>query len=313
MHSRSTGLTKCNSKFDLALCATVYPGVEPFLADWYQSVLAQTDPNFELWIASDNLSIDVAMRAMGKDVKAHWVMAQPNDSPAQIRQRILAHVIETCTSVILVDSDDMLHDSRVAAARKAIEAADLAGCALRLVNEEGRDLGLTLSLPRETEASDVLPRHNVFGLSNSVYRSQLLRHCLPVPAGVDLVDWFLATKAWLMGAVLSFDPVVRMDYRQHGANMAPIRFPFEAKQVIRDTRKVLGHYSQLLASPIENALSDRLTMTQETALDVQLFFEQVVSRPKRLEEYIFNLNTLEPQVVWWWGVAQPALQWMWKD
>jgi hypothetical protein len=104
-----------------------------------------------------------------------------------------------------------------------------------------------------------------------------------------------------------------MEYRQHGANMAPIRFPFDANQVIRDTKKVREHYSLLQASPMASLLPDRWAQVQEAATDVQLFFEQVVSQPKKLENYVRNLNNLEPQVVWWWDVAQPALQWMWKN
>ena len=133
---------------------------------------------------------------------------------------------------------------------------------------------------------------------------------------------FLGTSSWLTGfcyqglvngAKLAFDPMVRMDYRQHGANMAPIRFPFDANQVIRDTKKVREHYRLLQASPIENVLPDCWAQVEEVAIDVERFSEQVVSQPKMLGNYIRNLNTLDPQTVWWWDVAQPALQWMWKD
>jgi hypothetical protein len=64
---------------------------------------------------------------------------------------------------------------------------------------------------------------------------------------------------------------------------------------------------------MEDVLPDRWSLVQEAATDVQLFSEQVVSQPKELENYVRSLNTLELQVVWWWHVAQPALQWMWKD
>ena len=194
-----------------------------------------------------------------------------------------------------------------------MQTSELAACALQLVDHHRRDLGTTLTLPGHATPDDILPRNNVFGFSNSTYRSELLRRCLPIPADAVLIDWFLATKAWLMGARLAFDPVVRMDYRQHGANMAPIRFPFDANQVIRDTRRVLEHYCLLLASPMENVLPDRWAQVQAAAADVQLFSEQVVSQPRMLENYIRNLNALDPQLVWWWDVAQPALQWMWKD
>ena len=64
---------------------------------------------------------------------------------------------------------------------------------------------------------------------------------------------------------------------------------------------------------MENVLPDRWAQIQEVTADVQLFSEQVVSQPKKLEAYLRNLNTLEPQAVWWWDVAHPALQWMWKE
>ena len=37
----------------LALYTTIYPGVEPYLADWIHSVDAQTDRAFDLWVGLD--------------------------------------------------------------------------------------------------------------------------------------------------------------------------------------------------------------------------------------------------------------------
>jgi hypothetical protein len=76
---------------------------------------------------------------------------------------------------------------------------------------------------------------------------------------------------------------------------------------------VQDHFCLLEAWPTENALPDRQAQVEEVAADVQLFSERVVSQPKKLGDYVRNLNILEPQAVWWWDVAQPALAWMWKD
>lgn len=284
-----------------------------YLPDWYRSVEEQTDRDFQLWIGLDGIDADTIETGMGTTLDAVWVSSRPDNTPARIRQRSLAQIVEEFDAVVLVDSDDILHPTRVAAARADLQRSDLAACALRLIDHQREDLGTTLTLPEHAVPENILPRNNVFGFSNSAYRSELLRQCLPLPADSVLIDWFLATKAWLMGARLTFDPVVRMDYRQHRTNMAPIRFPFHASQVVRDTRKVVEHYRLLLASPMENVLPDRWARVQEAAADAQLFAEQVVSQPKRLESYVRNLNALEPQVLWWWDVAQPALQWMWKD
>lgn len=298
---------------NIALYTTIYPGVEAYLADWYRSVQCQTDQEFQLCIGLDGIDPTAAETVIGSELDAVWVQSRPDDTPARIRQRSLAQIVKDFDAVVLVDSDDVLLPTRVASARASLQTSELAACALRLVDQHRQDLNETLTLSEHNALDKVLPRNNVFGFSNSAYRSELLGRCLPIPADVTLVDWFLATKAWLMGAKLEFDPIARMEYRQHGANTAPIHFPYEANQVIRDTKKVLDHFRLLRASPVERVLLDRWKQVEEAATDVQLFYEEVVSRPKNLENYVRDLNRLKPQVVWWWDVAQPALQWMWKD
>ena len=297
----------------IAVYTTIYPGVEGYLPDWYRSVQAQTDQNFKLWIGLDGIEASAVQTMIGTQLDPVWVPSEPGNAPARIRQRSLAQIVERFDGVVLVDSDDVLHPTRVASARAALQTSELAACALRLVNQHREDLGMTLTLSERVVPDDILPRNNVFGFSNSAYRSELLRRCLPLPPDVALADWFLATKAWLKGAKLAFDPIARMEYRQHRKNMAPIRFPVDVNQVIQDTKKVRQHYCQLQASPLENVLPDRWAQVQEAATDVHLFSERVVSQPEKLENYICNLNALKPQVVWWWDVAHPALQWMWND
>ncbi len=202
----------------LAVYTTIYPGVETYLVDWYQSLRQQTDQGFQLWIGLDKLGSESVQKVLGPDLKANWVVASVGTTPAQIRQRALARIVETCSAVVLVDSDDLLHPSRVAAARSALQTSELAGCALCLIDQHGNDLDLIFDLPPQLEPDDVFPRNNVFGFSNSAFRSDLLRRCLPIPASAVLVDWFLATRAWLLGARLTFDHVPRMDYRQHSTN-----------------------------------------------------------------------------------------------
>jgi hypothetical protein len=300
------------SNLRIALYTTVYPGVETYLPEWYRSLQAQTDQHFHLWIGLDGIAVETVLKAIGANVKATWVPSQPGDTPARVRQRSLEKITETYDAVVLVDSDDLLHDTRVAAAREAIENADLAGCALRLVNEEGQELGLTLGLPPQSEAADVLPRHNVFGFSNTAFRSKLLERCLPVPADVALMDWFLATKAWLMGAKLSFDSVVRMDYRQHATNMARVRFPVSPEQVAGDTELVRRHFQFILAEDPGNFLCDRWSQVKCAAAGIEAFHECVVCQPGLLRRYTEVLNRLNPATLWWMAVAHPELESMWQ-
>lgn len=297
----------------LAVYTTVYPGVEGYLVDWYRSLRQQTDQDFQLWIGLDMLGSESIQNMLGGDLNAHWVVAPPGATTAQVRQQALAQIVETCSGVVLVDSDDLLHPTRIAAARAGLEASELAGCALCLIDQQGKDLGLTFGPPAQLGPDDVFPRNNVFGFSNSAFRSDLLRQCLPIPASSVLVDWFLATRAWLLGARLSFDPVPRMGYRQHPTNTARVRFPFSPDQVISDTALVRQHFQLSLAEPRREFLADRIAALRSAAVAVEAFHRHIVLHPAQLDAYVQALNELHPAPLWWSSVANPALEYMWTS
>ena len=104
----------------LALYTTVYSGVERYLAPWYRSVQAQTDVDFDLWISVDGLRPDAVAHAIGEAPSARWLEARPGDSPAQLRTTALQRLVTTYPAVVFVDSDDIMHPSRVGAARIAL-------------------------------------------------------------------------------------------------------------------------------------------------------------------------------------------------
>jgi hypothetical protein len=122
----------------LMFAYAVLAGVERFLPAWYASVQRQTDTDFQLWISLDGLEIGAVEETLGTLPPATWVPACAGDTPAQVRQGALARIVEHCDAVVLVDSDDVLHPTRVAAARRGLDDRDVTGCALRLVDEGGR-------------------------------------------------------------------------------------------------------------------------------------------------------------------------------
>jgi hypothetical protein len=297
----------------LAVYTTVYPGVEAYLVDWYRSLRQQTDQDFQLWIGLDMLGSESIQQMLGADLNAQWVVASSGATVAQVRQQALDRIVETCSAVVLVDSDDLMHPTRVAAARAGLEADELVGCALCLIDQRGKDLDLTFGLSPHLGPDDIFPRNNVFGFSNSAFRSDLLRRCLPIPPSAVLVDWFLSTRAWLLGARLAFDRVPRMDYRQHPSNTARVRFPFGPEQVISDTALVRQHFQLLLAEPRREFLADRIAALRSVAAEVDAFHRHIVLDAAQLSDYVQTLNDLHPAPLWWSSVANPALEHMWTS
>ncbi|NBC17811.1 MAG: hypothetical protein GVY18_10905 [Bacteroidetes bacterium] len=295
----------------LALYTTAYPGAEAYLPDWHRSVRAQTDAQFDVWIGLDALTPADVAAAVGEPIHAEWVAGAPGDTPTQVRQRALLQIIDRYEAVVLVDCDDVLHPSRIAAARRALRQSDLAGCAQRLVDEQGTPLGAEINLPAGMGSGDVLPQHNVFGFSSSAYRSELLRACLPVPVRTVHLDWLLATRAWVRGARLSFDRTPRMDYRQHAAGTMGNRPPFSIEQVRRDARRARAHFRLVRADSFPGAIHERWRTVERVADSVERFCERVVAHPGKLRIYVRRLNTLDLAPVWWIDVAHPRLSDLW--
>jgi hypothetical protein len=296
----------------LAIYTTIYPGVERYLSEWYRSVLSQTDTRFDLWIGVDSLNCAQIRAAFGTTPVAHWVAAEGQQKPAQVREAAMKSMIEEYDQLVFVDSDDLLYPSRVSAARKALRTHDVVACGLSIIDEGGRELGITFAPPIGVDFDSLLPRHNVFGLSNTAYRSEVLRHCLPFARDCELIDWLLATRAWASGASLHFDRTPRMAYRQHHANVARVLCPFSPDYVLTAAQKVLRHYGCLLEDG--DALSERHRETLRTAQErAAIFYQSITESPARLMAYVQALNQLAPQYVWWWSVANPELEEIWKN
>ena len=295
----------------IALYTAVYPGAARFLAAWHASVEAQIDRNFDLWISLDGLTEAAVAAQLGTRPAATYVVAETGSTPAQVRQQALGQIVDHYDAVVLVDSDDLLQPDRVAAARSWLDDADVAACGLRLVDEAGQDMGMSLATPGEGETESILPRTNAFGLSNTAYRSDVLRACLRIPAGAVLVDWYLITMAWLHGARLAFDPAPRMDYRQHDANMARILPPFNPDRVRADTALVREHFRLVLDGLPARALPARVTQVRDAVADIAAFDRHVVQNPQRLDRYVRELNAAPPPLLWWASVAYPPLRSSW--
>lgn len=296
----------------LAVYTTVYPGVEPWLPTWADSIAAQTDRRFDLCIGLDALEPDAVQAAAGRPLAAEWMEANPGDTPARIRSRAIEYLAGRYAAVVFVDSDDLLHPSRIAAARLMLDGADVCGCALDIMDPGGRPVGVVFPAPPGADAASLLPRYNAFGLSNTAYRSDTLQHCLPIPDECELVDWLLATRAWSAGARLSFDDTPRMRYRQYPANVAPVLQPFSEGQVVAATARVLAHYRCVLDGGWPVPAGNRRALERERAR-VAAFDRAARRRPGMLAAYVEALNALPPVVIWWWLVAHPELEAVWSS
>ena len=290
-----------------ALYTTVHPASAPYLEAFFSSVGRQTDAAFDLWIGLDQLKPEALETVLVPFADVRFVVADRGDTPASLRRRAWEEVAARYDVLIMVDSDDVLYPERVAAAKMQLRDYDVCGCALSLIAEDGSPLGLDFQSPH-SDWTELLPRCNVFGLSNTAYRCDVLAKTLPIPADVSLVDWFLVTHAFFAGAALSFDATPRMAYRQYGENTARVLAPFTPQYVAKATRHVLEHSEHVLGPPTGAAPA-----TFEARFgEVQRFADALGDGV--LERYTRALNArTQPVYRWWECVAHEELKDLWKS
>jgi hypothetical protein len=294
----------------LAVYTTVYPAAERFLPAWYDSVRQQTDQDFDVWVGLDGLTAERVTARLDSPGVIHWVEAAAGASPAGIRNTALRQLVASYPGVVLVDSDDLLAPERVAAARAALASDDLNACGLRLMDEDGCPSNRMFGVARDTDLDALLPSYNVFGLSNTAYRSEILGRCLPVPDDCVLIDWLLATRAWWQDARLTIDPAPRMWYRQYRDNTARVVGPFTPEEVLRATGLVLEHYRMALSEARGSTPKVRRVAAARTR--TERFARAVTESRPLLLEYVERLNDLTPASVWWWCVGHPELESLWR-
>lgn len=292
---------------DYVLYATCYPGVEQYLPQWKNSVLAQTDKEFDLAIGLDVITSHQAQQMLGADIRARFLMAPTGSTPAGVRNHAFTQLAEDYKGVIMTDMDDLLLPERVCTAKAMLSTNDLGCCAMQVMDADCLIQDVVFDPGAGTQNILV---GNVFGLGNTAYRSRLLKECLPVPASCVLMDWLMATRALASGATIAIDRTPRMVYRQYPNNTARILPPFSIDQILNACKLVVGHYDLALAEAPER-FPQMLDDLERVSGKARRFFKVVQENRSVLHDYVKALNELPAQHVWWDCVAHPALENIW--
>ncbi len=302
---------------DIVVYTTVHPGALPYLRAWHASILEQSRRDFDLWIGIDQVSRETLAQAVDRPVVATFVEAKSGEMPARLRERTIERLIDRYSIVVFVDSDDIAAPDRVERAIEAISDADVACCALDLVDTQGERLGDRFEAPdpkgdgvQQVEDSWLL-NGNIAGLGNSAFRTDCLRRCLPVPPDCVAMDWLLATRAWLHGARIVYDPCSGGLYRRHLNSVTPISPPFRMADVREATRVVLRHFECVFQSSADYAL-DRKQAVDARRAGVTEFAAVINASNETAGEYVCAVNSLRTPHSWWSCVAHPALEGIWR-
>ena len=269
---------------DLALYTTVYPGAESSCLPGMsrslrkqiatlisRSVLIRSGP------AKCSVPSGMSLGRVG-DCSAGQYAGRSSDRLELTQFLASANKYQ---GIVFVDCDDVMHPTRVESARTQLQNSDIAGCAMEIVKEDGQSTGLLFGPVSPAAIPQMLARVNVFGMSNTAYRTDVLREIPPSPPQGRLMDWFLATAGWVRGARFSFDNTPRMKYRQYGNNTARVLPPFTTEYIRVATDLVLGHY-ELVLSQIPGMTEGIRRELESARANVQLFSSRIAESSRRL-------------------------------
>ncbi len=291
---------------NIAVYTTVYPSVLRFFEPWHRSLLSQTDRDFVLWVGLDGVCQSEMEQKLGPELDVVFHEAGTGDTPVTLRNNALARLVERHGQVVFVDSDDILEPDRVRQAREALQKCDLAGCGMQIVDESGRDTGERFGPPDGANLIDLLLDYNIFGMTNTAFRTAVLARHLPVPPECVAMDWYLASMAAFAGCSLGFERWPMMQYRQYGANTAKVLPPFTAADLQRSWAIVNGHYACLLDR--SDGLEDPFRHKLEKARNRVLSLSGRLSREQSLlDEYLCKLNSLPCSGIWWTQACHPDI------
>lgn len=293
------------------LYTTIHPSSLPYAAEWYKSVIGQCDQDFDICIGVDKLSKEQVSNYIGKDIDPLWIFAAGSDSAATIREKALKLLSQQYDYIILTDSDDVLLPHRIEQAKVALQDADVSACGMKLVDEHTNELGMIFTYEGKAGFDGLIPNGNIFGFSNSSFRSEMIRKCLPIPHNCVLVDWFVITRAWIKEAIIHFDPDIHMAYRQHPNNIASVVPPFDAGRLLKSTGLVIDHYRLVMRYEPDIDTSRRLVL-EEALNRTEAFYESILGSEELLSSYLEALNKLAPKFIWWSFVADPGFSQIWK-
>ena len=232
---------------------------QPYLADAVQSVLNQSDSDFEFLIganACDDMLMNVLHDLVGKDDRVR--IFRTDVGQLAFNLNLLADQARG-EYLVRMDSDDISEPHRIAVLREALgkQPLDVLGSWVSLINTNGDILG-EMRLPCEHQAIvHALPWRTVFCHPAVAIRRAYLLKLRGYLGGFVSEDSDLWLRAVLAGGRLGNLPQVLLRYRLHAAQATVSRRGY-SEVASHWLRELLAQPSWFLAKGFSIAVAKRL-------------------------------------------------------
>jgi len=275
----------------IAFLTVVYPGVESYLDDFFNSLSDQTNLDFDLVIVDDG--IDLSLGSL-KNVQIQNVsILKGVNNPAKNREIGINHIIENDYDFLIFgDADDYFANNRIETSLRKLSQYNIVVNDLNIVDNDKHSIQQSYYSKRlfnnQIIDFDFIKTKNIFGLSNTAVNVSVLKN-LSLNESIVAVDWYLFSILLSRNNTAVFTNETTTYYRQHASNTVGISEITEKK-----LRRILeikqGHYQLMLETDTGFESNYRATKRIQKRFDADRQF---------VIECINGLKSTNIPYFWW--------------
>ena len=275
-----------------ALFSVVYPGIDVYLSDFFDSLSRQTDKDFTIFIINDGLPNIERFIRPGLMVKIKNVQGE---LPASIRKIGIQWMIDAGVEYIIFgDADDYFENNRIELSKHLLKNHDLICNELILIGDHIKD-PIKMLEPHFNEGEKIseyqIKFANCMGMSNTALKTNNLNHQYDrIPGNTVAFDWALFALYLHSGADCIFTKTTATYYRQHEKNVAS-PLSLDEQQIMTGVQVKLNHYT-LLSYFYQEYVS--------LADSFKELYTKLQSDRSLMQKYCFAVRDQAPVSPLWW-------------
>jgi hypothetical protein len=233
-----------NRQVKFVFATVIFPEIQPFFAEFSESLRKQKDHDFHILIVNDGANLS-NFDFTGLD----YTILNSGGSIVENRLMLIHEADNRDYEwIVFADADDWFESNRIATIKKFSHEYDL------IANEIVPFSGNRFSEPKfekilghfsQIDLNFILDK-NLFGLSNVACRTKFLKQ-ISIPDDIIAVDWYLFTKAIQSGARACFTAESKTYYRQWYNNIIGIDKTSE-KEIRIGIKAKYAHFKNLAES-----------------------------------------------------------------
>ena len=278
-------------KNSICLFTVIYPGCEPWLPRFFESVAGQTRDDFDLMILNDGVT-DAGNLIPPAPHRFQLIPVQ--GTTAKVRQQGIDLLMESdYKKIIFADADDYFSENRIEKSAEALETADIYVNDLTSVDEDENLIQKNYFSSRLGNQYEIEPdfilRKNIMGLGNSAVRKTGLRK-INIPDNTIAIDWLIFTDMLLRGCSAIFNSECVTFYRQHDKNTAGFK---------KITPQKIEH---ALSVQLQNAayFAEVSAKHEEHHENLKKLSSHLKKGEHHLQNYIMQIESILPDQPFWW-------------